>query len=672
MQLLPKQLQLCAFAVFSSSLFSLPALAAQPIWQDRAAQPAADNATLNAPLHDYRALTLNLAALRTQLSDAPDEHSSAEPTHLLLPLADGSMQEFAVWRTQPMAPALAARYPQIRSYVARALDQAQIEARLDDSPHGFSARIRGAGSVTLVQPVELGAGDRYVSFDRRAIGSSSDAFKCLNDGAGARELAKLTGSTPAPQTVTGANVRNYRLALAATGEYTATFGGTVADGMAAIVQAVNRINGIYLSEFAVQFQLVNNNDQLVYTNAATDPYTNDDGGTMLGENQSNVDTVIGTANYDFGHVFSTGGGGVAEVAVACAAGDKAQGVTGSSQPTTDGFWVDYVAHEMGHQMGALHSFNSQSGSCGGGNRTAGEAAEPGSGSTIMAYAGICSPSDLQPHSDPTFHAISLVPIAAQLAAGGSTCGTSLSTSNHAPVVASVPAHTIPASTPFALTGSATDQDNDPLTYLWEEMDLGAASPPETDNGDRPLFRTFVPTLAGTRLLPELPRILAHNLSVGIPNGGNIPGETYATTTRDLNFRLTVRDNHPGGSATVSTDTIVHVVSAAGPFRVTAPHANATWAANSRETVSWNVANTTAAPVNCANVDILYSADGGQTFPALLASAVPNSGTAKVISPNLATSTARIEVFCTGNIFFDISPGNFSIITDDIFKDGFEG
>jgi len=669
MSMHPKRLARGTLVLSIALLWANPALAGAALWQDRQPQAVADTAALGMPLRDYRALTLDLAALRASLTDAPDERSTGAPVHLSLPLPDGSVRQFDVWRTQPMAPGLAARYPSIRSYVARTSAGPRLDARLDDSPQGFSAMIRGDGAVMLLQPVVRGEGERYVSFDRSALQIGADAFRCLNDGSDLR-LAEAIGTPPSPQTSTGANVRTYRLALAATGEYTAVFGGTVAGGMAAIVQAINRINGIYLNEFSVQFQLVNNNDQLVYTNAATDPYTNNSGPTMLGQNQTNIDTVIGTANYDFGHVFSTGGGGVAQVGVACS-GAKAQGVTGSGNPTGDAFWVDYVAHEMGHQMGAQHSFNSNDGSCGG-NRTASEAVEPGSGSTIMAYAGICAPSDLQPHSDAFFHAASLVPIAARLAGSGGTCGTVLSTSNHMPVVAAVAAHTIPMRTPFALTGSATDQDNDALTYIWEETDLGSAAPPESDDGTRPLFRSFVPTASPTRLLPELPRILAHSMAVAIPPGGNIPGESFATTTRDLNFRLTVRDNHPGSGASVSTDTVVHVTATAGPFLITAPAASTVWVANLPQTVTWNVANTTAAPVSCASVDVLYSADGGLTFPAVLASAVPNSGSASVTSPNLLTASARIEVACHNNIFFDISPGNFSIASDEIFKDNFEG
>src|SRR5450432_3510515 len=238
------------------------------LWQDRPAQIGSDTAVLSAPLHEYRALNLNLAGLRAALDSAPDEHSAGAPAILALPMPDGSAQRFAVYRTQVMAPQLAARYPQIRSYVAFAVDHQEIQARLDDSPHGFSAMIRATDGVTLLQPVVLGEGTRYISFRREMLGASSPPFRCLVDDnaslAAQLKSATHAGAAPVPQTVTGASVRTYRLAVAATGEYTLFFGGTVADGMAAIVQAINRVNGIYLTDFAVQFQLVNNNDQLVY------------------------------------------------------------------------------------------------------------------------------------------------------------------------------------------------------------------------------------------------------------------------------------------------------------------------------------------------------------------------------------------------------------------------
>lgn len=647
-----------------------PTFAAAPVWQDQAKLVTADTAALSTTLREYRSLTLNLTGLRSQLDNAPDENAGAAPLRLELPMPDGSMQPFDVYRTEVMAPELAARYPQIRSFVAQAVGHAEIQARLDDSPLGFSAMIRAPAGVTMLQPVKLGTASNYISFRREALGVSADPFRCL---VGGNDTLTTPSIAPAPQTITGATIRTYRLAVATTGEYTQFFGGTVTLGLAAVVQAVNRVNGIYLTDFAVKFQLIANNNLLIYTDPATDPYTNDDGSTMLGQNQSTIDSVIGTANYDFGHVFSTGGGGVAYVGVACDASFKAQGVTGTGNPTGDGFWVDYVAHEMGHQMGSGHTFNTVDGSCAG-NREPTLAAEPGSGSTIMAYAGICGPSDLQPHSDPYFHEASLTPIAARLtgSGGGTTCGTAVTSTNHAPVISAIPTKTIPAQTPFLLTGAATDQDGDSLTYAWEESDLGTQSPAEGDalGTNRALFRSYNPITSPSRMVPELLRVLGHDLTLGIPSGGDISGESWATTTRNLHFRLTVRDNHAGGGATQSADGIVAVTSTAGPFLVTAPIATAQWATGTSKTVTWNVANTTAAPVSCAAVDVLYSADGGQTFPTVLASAVPNNGAATVTAPATTTSHARIQVRCSNNIFFDISPGDFVIGGDIIFKDGF--
>jgi hypothetical protein len=637
------------------------------VWQERSPHGSADTALLKAPLARYRALTVNLGELHALLAAAPEAHGAAAPLWLELPMPDGTLQTFAVRKSQVMAPALAVRYPRIHSYAAVAVDHPEVQARLDDSPLGFSAMIRGTHGVAMIQPAALGAGTQYIVFDRHDIGASAEPFRCGVDGFTASDAAPILSM---PQTTTGATIRTYRLALAATAEYTAYFGGTVADGLAAVVQAVNRVNGIYLTDIAVQFELVANDDLLIYTDAKTDPYTNDKGAQMLGQNQKNIDNVIGAANYDFGHVFSTGGGGIADLAAVCTS-RKAEGVTGSSNPVGDAFWVDYVVHEMGHQMGADHSFNSTDGNCGGGNRAASQAVEPGSGSTIMAYAGICAPSDLQPHSDPYFSAVSLVPIVNVLATSGATCGTAVTSTDAAPVVATFPDHTIPAQTAFELSGSATDSDDDALTYTWEEMDLGTASPPEGDDGTRPIFRSFNPTQSPVRIVPTLERVLAHDLTIDVPTGGEISGEYWATTTRDLDFRLTVRDNHADGGATASSDTIVHVTSVAGPFRITAPAAGSVWLPGATATVSWNVANTTAAPVSCASVDILLSTDGGQTFPTTLAAAVPNSGTAGLTVPDASTPAARVEVQCHDNIFFDISPADFAILGDDIFQDGFE-
>jgi Metallo-peptidase family M12 len=635
-------------------------------WQTRNADRLADTRILASPLSDYRALSLDLVDLRALLDEVAFENSGAAATVIDVPMPDGSSMSFRTFRSTAMAPELAAKFPQIRSFVGYAVDHPEIQARFDDSPLGFNVMIRGsAQGVIILRPTEMGEGANYISYRREALGASNHPFRCELDQLNADQMwpgdVSAEQSSTQPSTVTGANIRTYRLAMAADGEYTAFFGGTVVNGMASIVQAVNRVNGIYLTDFAVQFQLVGNNDLIVYTDPATDPYTDNNGSTMLTQNQSNINTVIGTANYDFGHVFSTGGGGVAGLGTACGTG-KARGVTGSTAPTGDDYWVDYVAHEMGHQMGANHSFNGTSLNCGAGNRSAVQAYEPGSGSTIMAYAGICGVSDLQPHSDAIFHAGSIVPIVSRLAGTGGTCGAVLTTTNHAPVPTVVAAFSIPMMTPFQLTGSATDQENDPLTYIWEEFDLGAASPPETDDGSRPIFRSFVPTTSPVRIFPKLSNILSNTSTIG---------ESLPTTTRAMKFRFTVRDNRPGGGATNSADTTVNVTSTAGPFVITAPDTAVTWFGNQSHVVTWNVAGTNAAPVSCSNVDIGFSLDGGLTFPFLLAPNVPNTGTANVITPNLTTNQARIKVSCVGNIFFDISNANFTTIGDRIFANDFE-
>jgi hypothetical protein len=280
---------------------------------------------------------------------------------------------------------------------------------------------------------------------------------------------------------------------------------------------------------------------------------------------------------------------------------------------------------------------------------------------------------MQPHTDAYFHAVSLNLIAAELDTGSAaTCGAVVAATNHAPVVATVSEQIIPMHTPFVLTGAATDADGDALTYAWEEMDVnGAAAPPNEDEGTRPIFRSFTPTSSPLHMFPRRDRVLAHDVTLGIPSGGQISGETWAVTTRDMKFRLTVRDNHSGGGASATTDTVVHVTASAGPFLVTRPTANTLWPTGGTKSVLWNPANTAAVPVSCASVDVLYSSDGGQTFGTVLATAVPNSGTAAIVVPNTPTTTARVQVLCHNGIFFDISPNDFVVSDDVIYRDGFE-
>jgi hypothetical protein len=611
----------------------------------------------------YRTVELNLEQVNSLLKSAPMEYTSeavSGRTTLILPMPDGTNQKFKFWESPTMEPELQTKFPEIRTYTGQGIDDPYASLKFDLTPEGFHAQILSPNGRVFIDPHNQGDIRHYISYYSRDFHNKDGEFQCqlLIDEYQTPEPENFVTSPLPP---TGPQLRTYRLANAATGEYTAFHGGTVALGLAAVTTSVNRVNGVYEKEVAVRMILVANNNLIIYTNPNTDPYTNNDGGAMLSQNISNLNSVIGSANYDIGHVFSTGGGGVAYLGCVCTS-SKAGGVTGSPTPIGDPFDIDYVAHEMGHQFGANHSFNGNEGSCSGSNRNASTAYEPGSGSTIMAYAGICGTQDLQAHSDAYFHVISFDEIRVYTNSGsGNGCAVITNTGNSAPIV-TVPSggFYIPKSTPFSLTGSATDPNSDPITYCWEEFDLGPAGHPNSPSGNAPIFRSFSPVTSSTRTFPKLSDLLNNTQTIG---------EILPTYSRNLTFRLTARDNRAGGGgvdyAQMST---FYVDGNSGPFVVTSPNTNVSWPGNSNQTITWNVANTSSSPVNCSNVKILLSTNGGNNFNTVLLASTPNDGSELVTIPNLPTSQARIKVEAVGNIFFDISNTNFTIVNNTVVND----
>lgn len=639
--------------------------AAVPIWSDVAPGELVAAGQRDIIPARYRTVALDRAALDAVLLQAPLEGSAnalVVDVTLELPLPEGGFGRFRVVESPIMAPELARKFPEIQTFLGQGLDDPTSVTRFDRTPNGFHAMVLSTSGTVYIDPYSRGDREHYIVYDTRdAVNPSASDFRCeVHADASANRLVELT--TGAPNLPNGTTLKTYRLAVAATGEYTAFHGGTVPTAMAEIVTAMNRVNGIYERDLAIRMELIANNDLVVYTDGGTDPYTNNSGGTMLGQNTTNLNTVIGSANYDIGHVFSTGGGGVATLNGPCGA-NKARGVTGLSSPIGDPFYVDYVAHEMGHQWGGNHSFNGNSGFCSGSINPA-TAYEPGSGTTIMGYAGICDPQNVQQNSDDYFHAINYQEIVNFVTAGnGNSCDVPTATGNTPPVPEAGLAYTIPINTPFELCGTATDVDSDTLSYSWEEFDLGAAGDPNSPVGSAPIFRSFEPTVSRCRTFPRRSDLL---------NNTQTLGEILPSYARTMNFRMTVRDNQAGGGGADYDSTSVVVSAAGGPFLVTAPNTAVSWTAGSNQNVTWNVAGTDVAPIACVAVDIALSLDGGQTFVITLATGTPNDGSASVVVPNAGTTQARVRVRCAGNIFFDVSNTNFTVVGDPpIFIDSFE-
>jgi hypothetical protein len=780
-----------------------------------------------------RAFALDHAGMRAALTSAPLESSrtaKGAPLVVRIPAPLGGFQRFAVRESPVMEPGLAARYPEIATYSGRGIDDSTATVRMDLTQLGFHASVRSAGGDWYVDPYYHLDRSVYASYYGRDL--ENDHGRFVEEGLEGLAVAPAAG-TDALRSA-GDQLRTYRLALVTDQSY-ATYWDAASDPAnvtAAKVTLVNRVTQIYEDETSIRLVLVANNDLLdLNTNAlAIEPngpcgaaacFTESQlagcSGGLLNRNRIVIGQIIGAGNYDIGHIgLGKSGGGVAGLGVVGGDG-KARGCTGVPAPTGDYFAVDYVAHEMGHQFAGNHTFNGTQHNCSGANRNPTTSVEPGSGSSIMAYAGICRQDNTQPHSDPywsqrsfeeiityvtedqlpinevqtislrgfdtngdsftlIFNGMESTPItrgptytvdiqAALTSVGitgtvsgfggsgtpgdtgfqvtftgaqsltnvsllqlsdlsgidpGSFVGetakggpvdnkgnTVVPTGNTPPVVTAPADVTIPYRTPFALTGSATDADADTLTYMWEQNDPGAASgtglvDPNKTNG--PLFRQFGttllkppydpteyeadgenhPTTDPTRVFPDQAQILANNTNAetgDCPGGPPPPPPTAGSATNvpqplidcyseflprsgyagPMHFRLTARDNSPGGGGVNSDDVTVSLAPNTGPFLVTSPNAATSFAAGQTIAVTWDVAGTAGAPIGAANVRILLSTDGGETFQTELIASTPNDGSEDVGLPATATEEGRVKIEAVGNVFFDVSNADFSIV-----------
>lgn len=612
---------------------------------------------------EYESFNLDMEVLKASLSGAPNRKFAGSQAGKLIsfPSPNGGLVEYEVFEASVMHPTLAAKYPDIKSYVGRSTKNNTSSIRFSTTLFGLhSINFDTEVGTYYIQPLTSDLAT-YVVYSRDAIDNIS-GFTCdVLDSEFSAEKNTLEQLLSTQNTSAEDNIlRTYRLALSCTIEYAAYHvaaaglnNGTNAQKVAAVLAAMNvtmtRVNGLYERDAAITLELIADNDILI--NIVSDNFNNTSGGQLLQQNQTFIDGSIGNEGYDIGHVFSTGGGGIAGLGSVCVSGQKARGVTGSDAPVGDPFDIDYVAHEMGHQFGATHTFSSNSGSCNG-NISQETAVEPGSGTTIMAYAGICAPQNVQNNSDAAFHAASLAQIAA-LVSTSANCSVNTTISNAKPVIAPMRDYTIPLSTPFFLRGSASDVDDTGLTYCWDQMDNQTSiQPPIAENEGGPNFRSRIPTAAQARFFPVFTSVFNNNL---YPNY-----EVTSDVTRTFNFALTVRDNDLVNGGQTARDNFSVTVAGVGPFLVTSPNTNVSYQSGTNQTVTWDVAGTTANGVDTPYVDIWLVTTSSNPFGTLLASKVPNDGSELISLGSNTGGNNRILITGHGNIFYDISNTNFSI------------
>jgi len=800
----------------------------------------------------YSAFGLDVAGLRAELAQAPSPGAAARGSSALeveIPDPSGESQRFAVVETVVGEPGFEALHPEIRTYAGNGLDDTKLSIRMDLTPLGFHASVRSPGGLGAwyVDPAFDRRGEtRHLSYYGAAVPRSEELFVERDAGDTAAAIAAVPERIGAPDAPV--EQKDYRLAFTTDPTYAAYFG--TANVAAEKATLINRVNQVYMDDLAIQFLLVTGTDLLNLDTVAkasgpngpcganpcmsADVYQSDgtagdtpDGctGELLTRNVFITGQVIGADEFDIGHIgLGVNGGGVAGLGVV-GGPSKARGCTGLPFPEGDFFAIDYVAHELGHQMGGNHTFNGTEGNCAAPNRnTDTTLVEPGSGSSVMAYAGICGQDNLQPHSDPYFSFVSIQEITDTVADDSSTAdeqqvvnlegfdgadaftisctgcpngantvtrgalsyssvtvanaisaatgetvaavevsdydsggfpapgsfpsdngftvdftlasatldiqtlvitpttgtftsftgvtvnggqttneGETEQVPNTNPVVTAPADKTIPIQTPFTLTGSGTDDDSDPLVYLWEQTDSGAGTGTSlVDNNklDGPLFRMFgtradvsleeslqspspdlnLATDDPSRTFPDLTQVVADNTNaetgacptppaapadVPVPTvdcySEFLPTVDYGLAAGELNFRLSARDQRAVGGGYAFDDVTLTLDPLAGPFLVTSRGtAGSPVSSGASETVTWDVAGTDGAAL-APDVKISLSTDGGKTFPTVLLASTPNDGSAAVTIPPASTTKARIKVEAVGNYFFDVNDADFTIV-----------
>jgi len=644
-------------------MVSVSAQISNKIWQKKAASEFDDGAKIERRTTPtkFEVFNLNVNELKENLLNSPKRKAEKVTSNTVLgfPNIDGVLEDYEVFEASIMEESLQNKFPNIKSYIGKSVDNPDKTIRFSVSKIGLHAMIMQSEAGQVYIDPYTSNKESYIVYSKKNL-PKSGSFECdvIEENTDSKNAisAKSTNANDG-------KLRTFRLAIATTGEYSQfqlVYNGVSANAtdtekketvLSAINATMTRVNAIFERDVSLTMELVANNLDIIFLDPDTDGFTNGDGSELIDESQTVIDANIGFSNYDIGHTFSTGGGGLATVGSPCTS-SKAKGITGSSFPIGDTYDIDFVAHEMGHQYGAYHTFNSGEGGCSG-NRSSTHSVEPGSGSTIMAYAGLCAPENVQQQSDDYFHLVSVQQMWDNISDGNSTCATYTDTGNSVPVLADLPNYTLPISTPFVLSAEATDSDNDELTYTWEQLDTEiAVAPPVASATGGPSFRSVAPSNSPMRYFPDKNTVSAGNLSN--------TWEVLPSVSRTMKFGVNVRDNNINGGQTASKETELTFDETAGPFEVTSQSVIENWIPGETKTITWDVSNTDTAPVNCSNVNILFSTDGGYTFPYTLATNILNNGIATINVPNITTALGRVKVQSVGNIFYALNEASISI------------